>query len=133
MATGLSCDADRSGTPIVVQYPAADAAWKEIVVEGANFWSAVRERFMDRELTKTDVRQIIRRGLEHTQGNYRKLIELFHLPAADYKRFLAFLYQHDCHLAFHPFRDAAPEESGSRAQGGVDGQVFPRTKDSASP
>ena len=49
--------------------------------------------------------QIIRRGLEHTQGSYRKLVDLFHLPQTDYKRFLAFLSQHDCHLPFHDFRD----------------------------
>jgi transcriptional regulator with PAS, ATPase and Fis domain len=101
-----------AAAPIVVRYPAAEQAWKQIVVEGKNFWVVVREQFIDRELTKTDVRQIIRRGLEHTQGNYRKLIELFHLPPSDYKRFLAFLYQHDCHLAFHPFREAATEGQG---------------------
>jgi hypothetical protein len=28
------------------------------------------------------------------------------MGAGDYKRFLAFLYQHDCHLAFHPFRES---------------------------
>ena len=76
-----------------------------MVIEGKSFWLAVHPLFIDRELTKTDVREIIRRGLRQTQGSYRKLIELFHLPATYYKRFLAFLYQHDCHLAFHPFRE----------------------------
>jgi DNA-binding NtrC family response regulator len=89
----------------VSHHPAADAAWNDMVIEGKSFWLAVHPLFIDRELTKTDVREIIRRGLRQTQGSYRKLIELFHLPATDYKRFLAFLYQHDCHLAFHPFRE----------------------------
>jgi hypothetical protein len=31
-------------------------------------------------------------------GNYRKVSQLFNVEAADYKRFLAFLYQQDCHL-----------------------------------
>ena len=53
-----------------------------------------------------DVREIVRRGLEQTQGSYRKLVELVHLPPNDYKRFLAFLSQHDCHLPFHKFRDS---------------------------
>jgi transcriptional regulator with PAS, ATPase and Fis domain len=91
--------------PPVAYHPAADAAWNDMVIDGKSFWVAVHPLFIERELTKSDVREIIRRGLKQTQGSYRKLIELFHLPASDYKRFLAFLYQHDCHLAFHPFRE----------------------------
>jgi len=72
---------------------------------GRSFWTVVHPRFINRELTKADVREIIRRGLEQTQGSYRKLVDLFHLPQTDYKRFLAFLSQHDCHLPFHDFRD----------------------------
>jgi hypothetical protein len=80
------------------------------VIGGKNFWAAVHAPFMDRELTKSDVREIIRRGLRETEGSYRQLIENFRLPAADYKRFLAFLYQHDCHLAFHTFREPRKDE-----------------------
>ena len=81
-----------------------EVAWNEMVIDGKSFWLVVHPRFIDRELTKTDVRNIIRRGLEETQGNYRKLTALFNIAPSDYKRFLAFLYQHDCHLAFHRFR-----------------------------
>src|SRR5205085_9160472 len=97
--------------------PAADATWNEMIANGKSFWVVVRQQFMDRELTKNDVREIIKRGLQHTQGNYRKLIELFHLPASDYKRFLAFLYQHDCHLAFHPFREIQRPVEAPRVRG----------------
>ena len=88
-----------------VRWLAADAAWDEMMRGGRSFWMVVHPRFINRELTKADVREIIRRGLEQTQGSYRKLVELFRLPQADYKRFLAFLSQHDCHLPFHEFRD----------------------------
>ena len=88
---------------------AADTAWNEMAVHGKSFWAVVHPLFIQRELTKTDVREIIRRGLEQTQGSYRKLIELFHMTPGDYKRFLAFLYQHDCHLPFHPFRESRSE------------------------
>jgi hypothetical protein len=84
---------------------AADRAWTEMIANGATFWTAVHAPFMDRELTKSDVRDLIKRGLQQTQGSYRKLVEVFHLKASDYKRLLAFLYQHDCHLPFHPFRE----------------------------
>jgi len=88
-----------------LRWLAADAAWDEMMRGGRSFWTVVHPRFINRELTKADVREIIRRGLEQTQGSYRKLVDLFHLPQADYKRFLAFLSQHDCHLPFHDFRD----------------------------
>ena len=48
----------------VVPRPAADAAWNEIVIGGKNFWAAVHAPFMDRELTKSDVREIIRRATD---------------------------------------------------------------------
>jgi hypothetical protein len=83
-------------------------------MSGKSFWAVVHPLFMGRELTKTDVREIIRRGLETTQGSYRKLVELFHMSPTDYKRFLAFLYQHDCHVAFHPFRETRYEAADSR-------------------
>ena len=101
--------------PVVRQYPAADAAWAEMVVNGKSFWTVVHPLFIDRELTKTDVREIIRRGLEQTQGSYRKLVDLFHMMPGDYKRFLAFLYQHDCHLPFHPFREPRSEPDTAAA------------------
>ena len=88
-----------------VRWLAADAAWDDMMRGGRSFWMVVHPRFINRELTKADVREIIRRGLEQTQGSYRKLVELFRLPQTDYKRFLAFLSQHDCHLPFHEFRD----------------------------
>jgi DNA-binding NtrC family response regulator len=100
------------------RYPAADAAWNEMLVNGKSFWTSVHALFIDRELTKTDLRQIIRRGLEQTQGSYRKLVDLFNMLPTDYKRFLAFLYQHDCHLAFHPFREPRESADVKVARGG---------------
>jgi transcriptional regulator with PAS, ATPase and Fis domain len=101
--------------PPAAARPAADAAWSEMILNGKSFWTAVHPLFMDRELTKSDVRAIIKRGLEETQGSYRKLVELFHMPPTDYKRFLAFLYQHECHLAFHAFREGRSEPEPATA------------------
>jgi DNA-binding NtrC family response regulator len=95
-----------SATAVLSRHPAAEIAWNEMVIEGKSFWTVVHPRFMDRELTKADVRHIVTRGLEQTQGSYRKLVDVFRMSPQDYKRFLAFLYQHDCHIAFHPFREA---------------------------
>ncbi|HET9832338.1 MAG TPA: sigma-54 dependent transcriptional regulator [Vicinamibacterales bacterium] len=100
--------------PVLAAEPAAksraEVFWDRMVVGGESFWTVVYPAFIDRELTKTDLRQLIKAGLQQTQGSYRKLVELFRMAPGDYKRFLAFLYQHDCHLPFHGFRDARSEE-----------------------
>jgi transcriptional regulator with GAF, ATPase, and Fis domain len=71
---------------------------------GESFWSAVYPTFMARDLTRADLRKIVEHGLEHTNGNYRLLVQLFNMPNEDYKRFLSFLRKHDCHLPFQKFR-----------------------------
>jgi DNA-binding NtrC family response regulator len=99
--------------------PAADVKsrvellWDRMVTDGESFWTVVYPAFIDRELTKTDLRQIVKAGLQRTQGNYRKLVELFRMAPGDYKRFLAFLYQHDCHLPFHGFREPRSNEAST--------------------
>ena len=75
-----------------------DIVWRKMVVDGESFWTAVQQPFIDRELTRSSLRYVIRRGVEEMGGNYRKVSQLFNVEAADYKRFLAFLYQQDCHL-----------------------------------
>ena len=81
---------------------AADRAWDRLVHEGDTFWKAVYDVFMDRELTKTDVRTIIKRGLQQTRGSHRELATLFRLTPREYRRFLAFLHQHDCQVVLGP-------------------------------
>jgi DNA-binding NtrC family response regulator len=77
----------------------------ETVVRGReSFWSAVYAPFMSRDLTRDDLRALVRKGLEQTGGSYRLLVELFHMPPGDYKRFLNFLRKHHCHVAFQQFR-----------------------------
>jgi hypothetical protein len=83
---------------------AADDLTARMLQHGESFWSAVYPAFMSRDLTRTDLRRIIQVGLENTNGNYRLLVQLFNMPADDYKRFLSFLRKHDCHLPFQRFR-----------------------------
>jgi transcriptional regulator with PAS, ATPase and Fis domain len=91
-----------------------EACWDQMVVRGGSFWTVVYPTFLDRELTKSDLRQLIKCGLQRTQGSYKKLIDLFHMAPGDYKRFLAFLYQHDCHLPFQGFREERSEDETPR-------------------
>ena len=71
---------------------------------GKNFWTAVYQPFKRRELTRRDVTQLIDGGLSRTGGSYRNLLALFNLPAADYKRFHAFLRQQNCNLDVRRYR-----------------------------
>jgi transcriptional regulator with GAF, ATPase, and Fis domain len=79
--------------------PIADTLFERMVKSGESFWSVVYEPFMLRDLTREDVRSLIRRGLEQTRGNYRLMAQLFNMPQADYKRFVSFLRRHDAALS----------------------------------
>ena len=74
------------------------------LLQGESFWSAVHEPFMARDMTREELRHIIRRGLSRTHGSYRQLTALFNLPPTDYKSLLNFLRKHDCHVPYKPFR-----------------------------
>jgi transcriptional regulator with GAF, ATPase, and Fis domain len=75
-----------------------------LLVQKESFWTSAYATFMARDMTRDDMRLIVRTGLEQTQGSYRLLVTLFNMPGDDYKRFLGFLKQHDCHLPFQRFR-----------------------------
>jgi two-component system response regulator HydG len=106
--------------PTVTTAPArsaADALFERMVNGGESFWSAVYAPFMSRDLTRDDVRAIVRRGLERTGGNYRVMVELFNMPTDDYKRFLGVLRKYQCHMPFQQFRSASTTRP-SREQAG---------------
>jgi transcriptional regulator with PAS, ATPase and Fis domain len=75
------------------------------------FWEHVYPLFLSRDLTRHDLRELVRRGLAVTHGNYRALLDLFHIPQADYKRFLNFLAAHDCSVDYREFRGGASAPS----------------------
>jgi transcriptional regulator with PAS, ATPase and Fis domain len=75
------------------------------VVEGReSFWTAVYPLYMNREITKSNVRDLVGRGLEEARGNYKIVARLFNMEAGDYKRFLNFLRKHDCQVPFREYR-----------------------------
>jgi hypothetical protein len=81
-----------------------DVLYDKMVRQRESFWSLVYAPFMSRDLTREDLRGLVRKGLEQAGGSYRLLTELFNMPATDYKRFLNFLMKHHCHVAFQQFR-----------------------------
>lgn len=96
--------------------PAADMLFERMVNGGESFWSCVYAPFMARDLTRDDLRTVVRKGLERTSGNYKVMVELFNMPADDYKRFLGFLRKYQCHMPFQQFRSAATSRDAGRQQ-----------------
>ena len=90
----------------------AEELLNRMLIGGESFWSAVYGPFMQRDLTRDDVRFIVRKGLLKTRGNYTGLTQTFNMAPDDYKRFLNFLRKHQCQLNFYQFR-AAPSESAT--------------------
>jgi hypothetical protein len=82
----------------------ADALFDSLANGTADFWQDVHDSFMDRDLTREDVRHLITRGLSVADGSYREMLEVFRLPGTDYKRLLNFLVRHGCAVDFRPFR-----------------------------
>jgi transcriptional regulator with GAF, ATPase, and Fis domain len=87
----------------------SDELYDALVKDGYSFWQHIYPLFLARDITRHDIRAIVRRGLSATHGNYRALLKLFGMPPKDYKRFLNFLATHECRVNFRDFRGAASD------------------------
>ena len=70
--------------------------------------------FLNRDLTRHDIRELVSRGLAATKGNYRAVMKLFGMPQSDYYRFHNFLTAHDSKVDFRKFRSSATAVATSR-------------------
>jgi len=82
----------------------ADELFRKLVDERESFWNAVYPLYMNREITRAHVRDIVHKGLEEARGNYKIVLRLFNMESNDYKRFLNFLRKHECQLPFKEYR-----------------------------
>ncbi len=85
----------------------ANRIFQRMTIERESFWSVAYKPFMARELTRRDLRLVIMRGLQETRGNYKSLVQLFNVDAADGRQFLSFLRKHECLTRFRKFRSGA--------------------------
>lgn len=87
----------------------SDELYDELVNGRYDFWDDVYTLFTARDITRADLRQLVRRGLITSHGNYRGLLALFGMDQQDYKRLLNFLAAHECSVdprEFKPGREA---------------------------
>jgi transcriptional regulator with PAS, ATPase and Fis domain len=87
----------------------ADELYSALVNGGYSFWDHIYPLFLSRDITRHDMRELVRRGLSTTRGNYRALLKLFGMSNEDYKRFLNFLSAHECGADFRAFRHGTAE------------------------
>jgi len=82
----------------------SDDLYARLTEQRESFWTTVYPMYMDREITRQHVREVVRRGLEEARGNYKIVARLFNMETREYKRFLNFLRKHDCQLPFKEYR-----------------------------
>ena len=82
----------------------ADMLLDRMLSNGESFWAAVYQPFIERDVTRDDIRLLVQAGLERSRGNYRVLVDLFNMSTRDYRRFLNFLRKHSCHQPFRQYR-----------------------------
>ena len=82
----------------------SDDLYSKLIQDRESFWTAVYPLYMNREITRSNVRDLVHKGLEEARGNYKIVLRLFNMESRDYKRFLNFLRKHDCQLPFKEYR-----------------------------
>jgi transcriptional regulator with PAS, ATPase and Fis domain len=87
----------------------ADDLYDALVSGGYSFWEHIHPIFLERDITRHDMKELVIRGLRTTHGNYRSLLRLFGIPHSDYKRFHNFLMAHGCKVDYRSFRQGTPE------------------------
>jgi transcriptional regulator with PAS, ATPase and Fis domain len=85
----------------------ADNVFDALVKQGASFWDHVYPMFLARDITRHDLRELVRRGLKETRGRYKAMLTLFGMSSGDYRRFMNFLAAHECGVAVREFRGGA--------------------------
>jgi transcriptional regulator with PAS, ATPase and Fis domain len=92
----------------------ADDLYEALVNGGYSFWTHVHPLFLARDITRHDIRELVRRGLRTTRGSYRGLLNLFGMDSSDYQRFHNFLAAHDCKVDYREFRTGGPGPEPAR-------------------
>lgn len=82
----------------------ADQLFEALVQGQYTFWEHIHPLFLERDITRNDIRELVKRGLQETKGNYRALLGLFRMPPSDYHRFHNFLTAHACKVDFRNYR-----------------------------
>src|SRR5262249_43553685 len=70
------------------------SVYDRLLVGDGTFWTLVHRPYLERELNRQQVRDIIVRGLAASGGQYKRLLEKFGVGPDDYLKFMDFLRHH---------------------------------------
>jgi DNA-binding NtrC family response regulator len=65
-----------------------------MIMGGETFWEAVHRPYMERDLNRSEVRDIIANGLDLSRGSYKRMLDVFGIAQHDYLKFMDFLRHH---------------------------------------
>ncbi|MBN1552743.1 sigma-54-dependent Fis family transcriptional regulator [bacterium] len=68
--------------------------YRSIVDGRQTFWTAIRDPFIRRSITKDEVKAVMAKGYSETGNNLVKLSKLFGMSTIEYRRLVAFLHRH---------------------------------------
>ncbi|MBC7973961.1 MAG: sigma-54-dependent Fis family transcriptional regulator [Myxococcales bacterium] len=86
---------EMSAVPLlpIVSAPPETLLGRLLAGEGS-FWALVHEPFLERDLNRHQVRDIVAGGLSRSGGSYKRLLALFGIAQEDYLKFMDFLRHH---------------------------------------
>lgn len=71
-----------------------DTVLGRLLVGEGTFWELVHAPFLERDLNREQVRDVIAGGLDRSGGSYKRLLSLFGIAEEDYPKFMDFLRHH---------------------------------------
>ena len=82
----------------------SDELYGRMIDQRESFWTAVYPLYVQRDITRANIRDLVRKALQESRGNYKIVAKLFNLEQREYKRFLNFLRKNECQLPFREYR-----------------------------
>ncbi|HEX3475689.1 MAG TPA: sigma 54-interacting transcriptional regulator [Kofleriaceae bacterium] len=83
---------EMSSVPLLGAQP--ETVLGRLLAGDGTFWELVHEPFLERDLNRDQVREIVAGGLSRSGGSYKRLLALFGIAQEDYLKFMDFLRHH---------------------------------------
>jgi transcriptional regulator with GAF, ATPase, and Fis domain len=74
--------------------PAAGDRYERMARGLTSFWQEIHRPYLNREISREDVRGLVERGLVASRGSYKRLLPIFGIAEDQYLRFMDFLRHH---------------------------------------
>ena len=83
---------EMSSVPLIGAQP--ETVLGRLLAGDGAFWELVHEPFLERDLNRHQVRDIVAGGLSRSGGSYKRLLAFFGIAQEDYLKFMDFLRHH---------------------------------------